>query len=260
MPVDSPLLIADRISKTYRATEWLRPSRARVVLALQDVSVEINAGRTLGIVGESGSGKSTLARCLAGRDAIDSGTIQLHEEVQADRWRVQLISQDSTGALNPRMFVRDILLEPLQIAGVPESLGAARLEKAMLLAGVPEVLLGRKPAQISGGQRQRVAIARALCVQPKVLIFDESFSGLDLPVQRALVSLLIALQRSEGIGCVVISHDLRLAAAVSDEIAVMEHGAVVERGAPNAVFEAPRHECTKRLLEALPLLEKGSQH
>ena len=257
MPSDGLCLLAGHaLYKTYRSRAWLT-RRSRVVQALRGVSLEIRSGSVIGIVGESGCGKSTLARCLAGLDRPDSGTIELHPELQHAKQKVQLIQQDSVSALNPWFTVEGLISEPLCIAGVASPVMKERVCAAMEATGVPASFLHRRPRELSGGQRQRVAIARTLCVEPKVLILDEFLSGLDLPVQRELMGLLARLQNACGIGCMFISHNLRLVAHCSDEIAVMDEGRIVEQGTPGEILRSAKEACTLRLIDALPRWDRA---
>ena len=250
-----PLLSAQGLTKAYRSKARLLWRPSRVVHALNGVGLEVFPRSTIGIVGESGCGKSTLARCLAGLDQPDSGAIVLELELLRAKQRVQLIQQDSISALNPWLAVEELISEPLRITKVPPAVRRVRVRAAMQDTGISEAFSRRRPHELSGGQRQRVAIARALCVEPKILILDETLSGLDLPAQRELHTLLRDLQNSRGMGCVFISHDLRLVAHCSNEIAVMEDGRIVEQGSSDGIFGSPKHSCTRRLIDAIPSWE-----
>lgn len=255
MTIDSnrqPWLTAHQLSKTYRSRRLLPGAGGRIVNALCEVSLSVAPGARLGIVGESGCGKSTLARCLAGLEVPDSGEIQLHPELNQARQRVQLIQQDAVTALNPRFSLEEILAEPLVIARASADFRTQRVREALSLVGLPSAWLERRPSELSGGQRQRVAVARALCVEPRVLILDEALSGLDLPVQDEMRTLFSNLQSEKGIGYVFISHDLRMVAHWSDEIAVMDQGRIVEYATPELLFRSPRNASTQELIRAIP--------
>jgi ABC-type dipeptide/oligopeptide/nickel transport system ATPase subunit len=215
------------------------------VQALDGVDLEIPRGATLALVGESGSGKSTLALCLAGLEAPDCGEITAGGPVQ-------LVFQDAAGSLNPRMRAADLVAEPLVVRRRPN----ARLRALELMeqVGLAAHRAGDLPHRFSGGQRQRLALARALALEPALLILDETLSGLDLSVQGQIMNLLFDLQRSRGLTYLLISHDLRLAARVASEIAVMHAGRIVERGAPLDLLADPRHPHTRALVAAIPEL------
>lgn len=229
--------------------------------ALADVSLALGTRQTLGIVGASGAGKSTLARCLACLEAPDAGEILLHgknllelrgQRLREARRQVQLILQGAASALNPRFSAIEAVTEPLLIAG-----GASqreRRERGLLLmesVGLPGDAADRGCREFSGGQRQRLAIARALSLQPKVLILDESLSGLDLSVQAQIVNLLFDLRERHSMSYVVISHDLRLTAHVADSLAVMCEGRIVEQGPPERIYGDAQHPHTRELLSAV---------
>lgn len=233
----------------------------RQVNALNDASFVLRRGETLGVVGESGSGKSTLAKALirlveptSGAVAIDGDDfLKLRgDELQAARKTIQMIFQDPYGSLNPTQSVGSIVTRGLLLRGVP--LASAR-ERAMELLGQvglkPEAFY-RKPRNFSGGQRQRIGIARALSMEPNVVIADESVSALDLSIQKQVLRLLDKLQRDYQMAIIFITHDLRVAAQISDYITVMEKGVMVEFGSAEDVFANPQHPYTRKLLDASP--------
>jgi len=201
-----------------------------VVKGLEDIDLDINQGQTLALIGRSGSGKSTLARCIAGFEQVDSGEI-LIEALQASIGpQVQLIFQDSGTALNPRFTARELISEPLQIAG--KGTPAERTKTALALmeeVGLDPEWSERSAGQFSGGQRQRLALARALAANPKLLILDEALSGLDLPLQAQMLRLLLDLQQRHGLTYLFISHDLSFLPLFADEVAVIHDGKIVER-------------------------------
>ncbi len=232
--------------------------------ALKNVSLQVQAGQSLGIVGESGSGKSTLARIVMALDAPTSGQVlfegtNLHAlpppELKAARKHFQMVFQDPYGSLDPRMKVASIVAEPLlALVGVAGRANeAARRErcKEMLQAvGLREADLDKYPHEFSGGQRQRIAIARALITRPKLIVADEPVSALDVSVQAQVLNLLQALQRDFGITLILISHDLAVVRHICEQVAVMKNGEVVESGHVDAIFERPQHEYTRALLAA----------
>lgn len=251
------------LHKRYvRRSGLLRPGHA--VQALEDVDLTLGAGSTLALVGESGSGKSTLARCLARLEEPDSGEIWFEgrnlvgltsRELVPFRRHVQLIFQDSAHALNPRFSALDIVEEPLRIQR--RGSRAERRRRALELmetVGLPSAWGARRPFELSGGQRQRLAIARALAVEPKLLILDEAFSGLDVSVQAQIVNLLLELQSSRPLSYLFVSHDLGLMGRIAGEIAVLYRGRIVERGSVPAIFAAPQHPHTRALLHSIPSL------
>ncbi|WP_313202824.1 ABC transporter ATP-binding protein [Pseudomonas sp.] len=230
---------------------------------LNDVSLQLRAGQTLGVVGESGSGKSTLGRILLGLERPEQGSVHLAgqdwlalsaaEQRQA-RQGIQVVFQDPLASFDPRYTVLRVLAEALAQAGVPRGLrrteAAALLERVQLPAG----LLDRRPLELSGGQRQRIAIARALAMKPKVLVLDEPVSALDVSVQARILALLAELKAELGLACLFISHDLGVVEQVSDQVLVMQGGRVVEHGAVAQVLGQPRHAYTRALLDAVPHL------
>jgi ABC-type dipeptide/oligopeptide/nickel transport system ATPase subunit len=223
--VPEPLLRVERLSKRFGRT-----------VALDHVSLALAGGAALGVVGRSGSGKSTLARCIARFERPDSGQILLDGAAHYPPHEVQLIFQEAAGSLNPAFTAGEILEEPL----IVQRRGAREERRRRVEQALESVGLGldavRKPAlAFSGGERQRLAIARALILEPKLLILDESFSGLDLLLQSQMTALLLDLRRRLGLTCMLISHDLTLAERVCDELAVVHAGAVVAREHPAAV-------------------------
>ncbi|MEU7069862.1 ABC transporter ATP-binding protein [Streptomyces narbonensis] len=249
------VLRAEGLRKTYK-------SRRRTFTALDDVSLTLAAGETLGIVGESGSGKSTLARVLAHAHPSDGGRILLDGQdvtrpgravLHSVRRRVQMVFQDPYASLNPRMTVDEIVAEPLRAFGtVAPGERAERVAELLRLVGLDPAAADRHPRSFSGGQRQRVGIARALAPEPAVLICDEPVSALDVSVQAQIVGLLTDLQRDLGLALVFIAHDLAVVRQVSHRIAVMHEGRIVETGAADELCERPRDPYTRALLAAAP--------
>ncbi|WP_372348318.1 ABC transporter ATP-binding protein [Streptomyces sp. KL116D] len=250
------VLSADGIRKTYRRGR-------RTFAALDDVSLTLRAGETLGIVGESGSGKSTLARVLAHAHPADAGTLSLRgHDVTRPRRRalhdvrreVQMVFQDPYASLNPRLTVGEIIAEPLIAFGLAAERDERERRVAALLGrvGLDPSAADRRPRSFSGGQRQRIGIARALAPEPAVLICDEPVSALDVSVQAQIVNLLTDLQRDLGLALVFIAHDLAVVRQVSHRIAVMHHGRIVETGPADALCESPTNPYTRALLSAAP--------
>ena len=236
----------------------------RRLLAVDDVTLSVAQGETLGIVGESGCGKSTLARCLVRLHEPDAGQIAFEGTdvrtlqgagLRAYNRRVQMVFQDPVGSLNPRMTVGACLTEVLSVHQVvPPKDIPARVAKLLDQVHLPQSAALRRPHEFSGGQRQRIGIARALAVEPAVIIADEPVSALDVSVQAQIVNLLLELQQTLGVALVFITHDLRLVRHLSHRLAVMYLGRVVETGPTAEVFANPRHPYTSALIAAAPRL------
>ncbi|MFD4176640.1 dipeptide ABC transporter ATP-binding protein [Streptomyces anulatus] len=237
------------------------------VAAVDGVSLTVHAGRTLGIVGESGSGKTTLGRMLvrlldptAGRlryGGTEIGSLP-EKELRSFRRDLQMVFQDPVASLNPRRSIGESVADPLRAAGESDE-GRIRDRVGALLerVGLDPAHFERYPHEFSGGQRQRVGIARALAAEPKLIVCDEPVSALDVTTQAQVVELLSELQRELGIGLVFIAHDLAVVRQVSDEVAVMRRGVIVEQGSADAVYADPRDPYTRQLLAAVPALDPG---
>ena len=260
--MSTPLLQVDNVTKRYRLP---RPSLLRAapeVQALAGVSFSLQAGQSLGIVGESGSGKSTMARLVMALEAPTSGRVlldgvDLHQlppaELRATRAKLQMVFQDPFGSLDPRRTVLQTVAEPLAVlhgASVAEQ--RERAAEALDAVGLSSADLPKYPHEFSGGQRQRIAIARALITRPRLIVADEPVSALDVSVQAQVLNLMQDLQDRFGVSYLFISHDLAVVDLVCDEVVVMHQGAIVERGSPDALFTAPQHPYTQRLLAAVP--------
>jgi peptide/nickel transport system ATP-binding protein len=255
-----PLIAVTNLTKRFVARRLFGAPHA--ITAVDDVSFTLGENEFVGVVGESGSGKSTLARlivglerptagriALAGRDVTDQSSAARRARIET----VQMVFQDPRSALNPRRPVASIVTQPLEARGGASP--AERRERAHeLLAdiGLPPDMAARYPAQLSGGQRQRVNIARALCIAPKVLVADEIVSGLDVSVQAQLLNLLLRLRDEHGFSMLFISHDLAVVRYLCPRVLVMLRGKIVEQGATEAVFAAPRHPYTQALIAAVP--------
>ncbi|WP_329946207.1 ABC transporter ATP-binding protein [Streptomyces sp. BE147] len=240
--------------------------RARVT-AVDGVSLTVHAGRTLGIVGESGSGKTTLGRMLvrlldptAGRlryGGTEIGSLP-EKGLRPLRRELQMVFQDPVASLNPRRSIGESVADPLRAAGErDEARIRDRVGELLERVGLDPGRYERYPHEFSGGQRQRVGIARALAAEPRLIVCDEPVSALDVTTQAQVIALLAELQRELGIGMVFIAHDLAVVRQVSDEVAVMRRGAVVEQGSVDEVYGSPRHPYTKQLLAAVPALDPG---
>ena len=245
-------------------------SRKLAVKAVDDVSFQLRKGEIFGLVGESGSGKSTVARCIMnlyhnGSGEVYYNGIPLHDRKAYRKMRrqirqnIQIIFQDSTSSLNPRMKVKDIITEPLVINHIRPKRGTYREEAAfqMKYVGLDESFMDKFPGELSGGQRQRVAIARAVIMEPELLIADEPIASLDVSIQAQIVNLFRHLQEEHGFTFLFIAHDLSMVEYLCDRVGVMYHGKLVEVGLTEDVFAQPKHSYTKRLMEAIPLPEPG---
>lgn len=251
---------AKNVTKTFTTPGGIF-SKGRTVHAVKDTSFTVRRGETLGIVGESGSGKTTLVRCLIKLIEPDSGEININgidfvklskTELREHRKDIQIIFQDPYGSLNPRRNIGDLIVEGPINFGVPRAEALKRAKELLRIVHLNPDCLDRYPSQFSGGQRQRICIARALAVEPKVLIADEAVSALDVSVQKEVLKLLANIRNEFGLTLIFITHDLRVAAQICDNIIVMKDGEIVERGSVDAVFEAPTHQYTKNLLAAEP--------
>ena len=235
-----PLLRVAGLTKSYGA-----------VTALRDVNLTLEVGHVLGLVGGSGSGKSTLARCIARFESPDKGGIRIAGRDDYGPTDVQLIFQEAAASLNPRFTAREILEEPLILAG-----RGSRDERRgktwqwLGMVGLSKTVAEKRALSFSGGERQRLAIARALIVEPKLLILDESLSGLDLLLQAQITTLLLELRARLGLTCILISHDLGLAASVADDIAVMDGAEIVEQAPAAELMRRPQHRRTVEMVIA----------
>jgi oligopeptide transport system ATP-binding protein len=244
------------------------PARRRqgLIRAVTDVSLTVRAGQTLGLVGESGSGKTTLGKAILNLVPSTSGSVRFadHEisnlpEARFRPWRrkIQMIFQDPFGSLNPRWPILRSIGEPLQIHFPNMTRRDRRDRVASLLEKVrlqPDLML-RYPHEFSGGQRQRIGIARALAVEPELIVCDEAVSALDVSVQAQIVNLLLDLRDELGVAYLFISHDLAIVEHVSDEVAVMFRGEIVERASAADIYRSPQHDYTRKLLASVPTLD-----
>ena len=256
-PLSTPLLEVRGLRATYPAS-W-----GRSTAVLKDISFNIARGETLGLVGESGSGKSTVGKIILGQMTSAAGSVVFDGEditrVAPRRRRqlgrdIQVVFQDPFGSLNPARTIGQTLAEPLLAAGKCQSLEVReRVASVLAEVGMPPDTAGRYPDQFSGGQRQRIAIARAVIGRPRLIVCDEPVSALDLSVQAQVLNLLAELQRSMQLSLLFISHDLAVVRHVSQRIAVLRQGVIVEQGDAAAVVEHPQHPYTRALLEAAPV-------
>ena len=253
------VLEANELGKVYRERSFF--GAVCEVAAAQDVTLTLRKGRTLGIVGESGSGKSTVARCIVRLIDPTSGGIRLagreisdlsRRLLQPHRKRIQIIFQDPYRSLNPRITIGETIAEGPVNYGMPHADALAKARELLELVDLPVDAISRYPHQFSGGQRQRIAIARALALDPDVLVADEAVSALDVSVQAQVLELLDEIQTRLGIALLFITHDLRVAAQICDDLAVMQHGRIVEQGPAAQVLTNPQQAYTRQLLDAAP--------
>jgi oligopeptide/dipeptide ABC transporter ATP-binding protein len=265
VPTADHLVEVDQLSIHFpvgRSGFWGR--QVKVVHAVDDVSVFIRKGETLGLVGESGSGKTTIGRAVLRRIPPSAGTIRFRgedittasgEELRKLRQHMQLVFQDPYASLNPRMTVLELIAEPLVVHGKAKSPEAAREEVESLLerCGLPAEMAERHPHAFSGGQRQRIGIARALALRPEFIVADEPVSALDVSVRAQVVNLLQDLQHELGLTYLFIAHDLSVVRHISHRIAILYSGKLVELADSDAVYENPTHPYTEALLSSVPI-------
>jgi peptide/nickel transport system ATP-binding protein len=241
-------------------SRWM--TGADAVHALRGVDVTLHAGRTLGVVGESGSGKSTLGRTLTGLVTPTAGTVLLGDtdlgSISRRRRRtllrrVGIVFQDPGSSLDPKHRVGEAIAEPLKLDRWSRDTIRSRVSELLESVDLEPSYAARFPHQLSGGQRQRVAIARALALNPQLLVADEPTSALDVSVQARVLELIRQLQQEHGFACLFISHDLAVVGTVSDDVAVMRDGTIVERGTTHQVMTTPEHPYTRSLLSAAPV-------
>ncbi|MDW7772424.1 MAG: ABC transporter ATP-binding protein [Desulfobulbaceae bacterium] len=267
LPAGKALITLDNIQCEFvmkKGSKWLLSTKKSVLKAVDNVSLTIRQGATLGIVGESGSGKSTLGMCLL-RLTRCNGNILYHSSrgdlelsslsnsaMRPWRKHLQIVFQDPFSSLSPRMSVEQIIGEGLKVHNIGKNKKERQEMVAQALAEVdlePEMMY-RYPHEFSGGQRQRIAVARAIILKPELLILDEPTSALDMTIQAQIIELLKRLQKRYGMTYIFISHDLRVIRSLANEVAVMQDGRIVESGPAEKIFTAPRHEYTKKLFQA----------
>lgn len=259
------LLVVEGLSKIFSASRTMRrgtDSKPGLVRAVDNVSFSLAGGETLGLVGESGSGKSTTAYCVLQLLPATAGSISFmgvdlvncgRSELKQARRDMQIVFQDPYSSLDPRMSIASIIAEPLVVHRVGDRRSRRdRVLELLDLVGMPSAVAHRPPSEFSGGQRQRVAIARALALNPKLVICDEPTSSVDVSVQAQIINLLKDLQDGLGLSYLFISHDLSIVYTMSDRIAVMQGGEIVEMGEAEQVFHEPAHHYTRALLSSVP--------
>jgi oligopeptide/dipeptide ABC transporter ATP-binding protein len=257
------LLEVDHIAKHYPVRDGIRAGRGRLARAVDDVSFTLDEGQTLALVGESGSGKTTTARLILLLERLTGGEIRLGGEnvtrmkgaaLRQYKRSVQAVFQDPYSALSPRMRIKDILAEPLEIhERLSGKAMAARVGELLDIVGINTSKADFYPHQFSGGQRQRIAIARALALKPKLLILDEPVSALDVSIRAQVLNLLVDLQEQLNLSYLLISHDLAIVEFMSHWVAVMYAGRIIETAQESRLYTAPAHPYTQALLAAVPL-------
>lgn len=243
---------------------------AGMVHAVDDVSFTIGRGRTLGVVGESGCGKTTLGRTVlrltpatSGRVLFEGRDILQYNRAQLKQLRreMQIIFQDPYASLDPRMTVSSIIAEPLRVSGVCRSKREldSRVSEIMEVVGIAQRIAGAYPHELDGGRRQRVGIARALALNPKFVVCDEPVSALDVSIQAQILNLLMDIQQERGLSYMFVTHDLSVVKHISNDIAVMYLGHLVEKSSSDELFAHPLHPYTQALLAAIPIPELGAR-
>jgi oligopeptide transport system ATP-binding protein len=261
---DGALLKVSDLRKEFPVRSGFLIERvSHTVNAVDGVSFQIEEGETLGLVGESGSGKSTTGYCILQLLKPTAGSIRFQdkeltelgrEEVRRMRREMQIVFQDPYSSLDPRMTVGDIVAEPLEVHNVGTRRNRrARVRELLDVVGFNPDYENRYPHEFSGGQRQRVGVARALALNPSLIVCDEPVSALDVSIQAQILNLLKDLQRDFGLTYLFISHDLAVVRSMSDHIAVMKDGKILETGTADDVYETPKHEYTRALLTAVPV-------
>jgi oligopeptide/dipeptide ABC transporter ATP-binding protein len=260
------VLEVDGLFKEFPIRSGLLQRETGRVRAVQDVSFSIGRGETLALVGESGCGKTTVSRCILRALPPTKGAIRFSPEpgksidmaplsrraLRPLRRHIQMIFQDPYASLNPRMMVGDIIAEPLLVNGMPAAQRSARVRELLDLVGLPAAARTRFPHAFSGGQRQRIGIARALALDPTLVVADEPVSALDVSVQAQIINLLLDLQDRLQLSMLFVAHDLGVVRHVSDRVAVMYVGRIVETAPTTALYATPRHPYTEALLAAVP--------
>ena len=263
----APLLEVSDLHKHYPVRGGVFGRAVGAVRAVAGVSFSLEAGQTLGLVGESGCGKSTLGRTLMRLEAPTAGSVRFDGRdlahahgaaLQTLRREIQMIFQDPYASLNPRLTVGEIVREPLVVHRIGDKDAQRERVRALLeTVGLGAEVMARYPHEFSGGQRQRIGVARALALDPKLVIADEPVSALDVSVQSQVLNLMVRLQRERGLAYLFISHDLSVVRHVSDHVAIMYLGRIVEQGPVDRIFERPAHPYTRALLLAAPSADPG---
>ena len=257
------LLEVQKVKKEFVTSKSLTGKPLKIVHAVDSVDLTIYEGETIGVVGESGCGKSTLGRCILQLIRPTAGNVLYRgeditklnkEQMRQMRRKMQLIFQDPYASLNPRMTVLELIMAPLEAFGIGTmEERVQRVKEIMELVGMPENMMHRYPHEFSGGQRQRIVIARALVLNPEFVVCDEPVSALDVSVRAQVLNLIQELKKKKHLTYMFISHDLSVVKYISDRIAVMYLGRIVEIAEKNELYNNPQHPYTKALLSAIPI-------
>ena len=257
------LLEVQKVKKEFVTSKSLTGKPLKIVHAVDSVDLTIYEGETIGVVGESGCGKSTLGRCILQLIRPTAGNVLYRgeditklnkEQMRQMRRKMQLIFQDPYASLNPRMTVLELIMAPLEAFGIGTmEERVQRVKEIMELVGMPENMMNRYPHEFSGGQRQRSVIARALVLNPEFVVCDEPVSALDVSVRAQVLNLIQELKKKKHLTYMFISHDLSVVKYISDRIAVMYLGRIVEIAEKNELYNNPQHPYTKALLSAIPI-------
>lgn len=259
-----PIIRIQNLDKRFLISRRLFSRKRKVVDAVKDFSLDIYSGEIVGLIGESGSGKTTLSRLLLSLTPASGGSVTVgstnlvtakRREIRAVRSRFAVVFQDPASNLNPRQTVEHSIMRPLLIRGMDKAAARKRAREALDKVQMAETYLSAYPHQLSGGQQQRIAIARALVMEPDVMILDEPTSALDISVQAQVLNLLLDLQAELKLTYLIITHDLNVIRYVSDRIAVMYMGRLVEIGKTQEVLENPSHPYTDILIHSVPILD-----
>jgi oligopeptide/dipeptide ABC transporter ATP-binding protein len=264
MSADAPIIRARGITVTFQRRSGLAFGANRAPLqALRSVDLDIESGEVLALVGESGSGKSTLARVLVRAIPTSAGSVEFQgvditqlagEPLREIRRHFQVVFQDPFGSLNPRRSIGAAVAEPLVVHGLARGAGLrSRVAECLSMVGLDPQVAGRRPREFSGGQRQRICIARAIAAQPRLIVADEALSALDPSLRDRMIDLFLELKERKALTYLFISHDLGVVERMSDRVAVLYLGRIVEIGATREVYAHPRHPYTQALMAAVPV-------
>jgi oligopeptide/dipeptide ABC transporter ATP-binding protein len=262
--MNTPLIVIENLDKNFALGQGLLLRKGSVVHAVNDFSLTVNRGEIVGLIGESGSGKTTLARIMLGLSKATKGSIKIsgvdmtragRRKIRGIRSKIAVVFQDPAANLNPRQTVLGSIMRPLRINGVGRKEAQNRAVQAMELVKMDTRYLDSYPHQLSGGQQQRVAIARALVLRPEIMILDEPTSALDISVQAQILNLLLDLQQELNLTYLMVTHDINVIRYVSDKVAVMYMGRLVEYGDTDDVLAHAAHPYTRILMDAVPPLD-----